>query len=269
VLYSAAQYVIGIWEYQVNNLNPELIREMKEYVPTLLNLDTWKKAPQLRTIPVGRSLPIEREVLAYEKAHALVRSQNKILVAPCICRREHTMVGEGCGKPEEACLVFGMAVDYYQRRGIGRVIDQEEAMNILKMADEAGLVLQPSNAQNIVNICCCCGCCCQVLKTIKRHPKPASVVATPFVVSMDQEKCEGCATCIERCQMEAFRMEDNMVFLEPDRCIGCGLCVTTCPAEALELIRKPKDKQREVPKNMMEALKNVRAVREKFGIKRR
>jgi len=80
-LYMATQYVIGIWEYHVNDLNPDLIRDMEEYIPTLFNLDTWKKVPQLRTVPVGRSIPVELDVMPYEKAEELIRSHNKFLVA--------------------------------------------------------------------------------------------------------------------------------------------------------------------------------------------
>jgi len=267
-LYGAAQYVIGIWEYQVNKLNPELIEEMNEYIPTLFNLETWKKAPQLRTIPVGRSLAVEHEVLPHEEAEALVRAQEKFLVAPCICRREHTMMGKGCGKPEETCLVFGLGADYYERNGMGRIIDLEEALEILKKADEAGLVLQPSNAKDVVNICCCCGCCCQVLKTIKRHPQPASVVSTPYVVEADPDSCEGCGTCVDRCQMEALSLEGDKIVLQADRCIGCGLCVTTCPSGALCLIRKPKQEQRYVPKNMIKTLFHLKKVRHQLGAER-
>ena len=34
-LYMAAQFVIGIWEYHVNDLDEELIRDFNEYVPHL------------------------------------------------------------------------------------------------------------------------------------------------------------------------------------------------------------------------------------------
>ena len=158
-LYMATQYVIGIWEYHVNDLDPNLIRDMEEYLPTLFNIDTWKKVPQLRTVPVGASIPVELDVMPYEKAEELVRSHNKFLVAPCICRKERTMVGEGCEKPVESCLVLGSATDYYLKNGLGRKIEKEEVFEILKEADKHGLVLQPSNSQKIVNICCCCGCC--------------------------------------------------------------------------------------------------------------
>jgi ferredoxin len=263
--YMAAQYVIGIWEFHVNDLNPELIKDMNEYIPTLINLATWKKAPQLRTVPVGQSISTRLEALPYEKAEELVRAHEKFLVAPCICRREHKMMEKGCKKPEESCLILGRGVDYYTRNGLGRTIDLEEALEIIKRADRAGLVLQSSNAQKILNICCCCGCCCQVLKAVKRHPKPASIISSPFLVHAEQETCEGCGICVERCQMEALTLKDDKVVLDLDHCIGCGLCVTTCSTDSLTLVRKPDSGQREVPRNMFEALYRLARVRRKIN----
>jgi len=156
--YMAAQFVIGIWEYHVNDLDPDFIRDMDEYISHFFDYDLWKKAPQLRTVPVGRSLIPQLEILSYESAEELVRNKSKAVVAPCICRRERRMVGHGCDRPEESCLVFGMGADYYLHNGLGRLVDQQEVLDILRKADKAGLVLQPGNSQKIVNICCCCGC---------------------------------------------------------------------------------------------------------------
>jgi Na+-translocating ferredoxin:NAD+ oxidoreductase subunit B len=262
-LYTAAQFVIGIWEYHVNDLDPELIRDMNEYIPALVA--PWEKSPQLRTIPVGRSIAAEMNILSYETAEALISEQKHFLVAPCICRREHRIVGKGCDKPEESCLVFGWGVDYYRRNGIGRVITKEETLEILKRADEAGLVLQPSNARKIVNICCCCGCCCQVLKNVKRHPEPASLVSSPFVVTHNAETCVNCENCIPRCQMDALYLEGEKVLLKRERCIGCGLCVSTCPTQSLTLARKPASEQPSVPGNIVEASLNLARSRGKLG----
>jgi len=248
-LYQALQYLIGIWEFHVNSLDKELIRDMDEYFPSLAE-EVWK-VPQLRTIPVGRSIDAQIEVLSYEKAEDLVRGQKKFLVAPCICRREQKMVGKGCDKPEETCLVFGMGADYYERNGMGRVIDLEETLDILKMADEAGLVLQPSNTQEIINICCCCGCCCGVFRMLKRYPQPARQVSSAFVVSANADTCEGCGVCIERCQMEALSLTDEKVTVDLDRCIGCGLCVSTCSTGSLSLMRKPGEPPK-VPKDIIQ-----------------
>ena len=165
-VYMAAQFVIGIWEYHVNDLDPEFVRDMDEYLP-VLSRTAFSRVPQLRTIPVGKSISAGMEVLPYEQAEEIVRKQTTFLVAPCICRREHQLKGAGCEKLMEACLVFGWGAEYYARNGLGRFITLEETLEILKMAEEQGLVLQPSNSQDIVNICCCCGDCCQVLKHLK------------------------------------------------------------------------------------------------------
>jgi Na+-translocating ferredoxin:NAD+ oxidoreductase subunit B len=55
--YMAAQFVIGIWEFHVNDLDIALIKDMNEYMPTLSE-EIWK-VPQLRTIPVGRSISVQ------------------------------------------------------------------------------------------------------------------------------------------------------------------------------------------------------------------
>jgi electron transport complex protein RnfB len=264
-LYSASQFVVGIWEYHVNDLDPGLIRDFNEYIPALFDPEIWRKAPQLRTIPIGESIPQEIEILNYERADKLVRSRSKIAVAPCICRREHRMIGEGCDKPEETCLVFGRAADYYIENGLGRAIDVEEALAILALAEDAGLVLQPSNSQRISNICCCCGCCCQVLLNIKKHPHPASLVSTPFQVASDADLCIGCGECIPRCQMDALSLEDDHIVVDLKRCIGCGLCVTACETESLYLVRKPDTEQPKVPMSLARAYINLGRVRGVIG----
>jgi electron transport complex protein RnfB len=246
-LYASSQFVVGMWEYHVNDLDPDLIRDFNEYVPYLFEENVWEKVPQLRTIPIVESVSVTREVLPHEHAEELVRAQEKLAVAPCICRREHTMMGEGCGRPLETCLVFGAGADYYVENGMGRYIDVDEALEILKIADDAGLVLQPSNSKRIVNICCCCGCCCQVLKTLNKQPKPARLVASPFYAVSDPDVCIGCGDCVERCQMGAIAIVDEVAVIDLDRCIGCGLCVTTCSTESMRLERKPEEEQPPVP----------------------
>jgi len=253
-VFMASQFVVGIWEYHVDRLDPEFIKATDEYFPFLAK-EAFNHMPQLRTIPVEKSVAADMKILSYETAAELVKKQKKFLVAPCICRKEHQIKGGGCGKPLETCLVFGWGADYYERNGLGRIITLQETLDILRQADKAGLVLQPSNSQEITNICCCCGDCCLALLNMKRHPAPATICSSPFWVRADCEACDGCETCLERCQMEALSMEDDVVAVTTKRCIGCGLCVSTCPRGALSLIRKPGYKEDEVPANPMEALK--------------
>ena len=267
VQYMAAQWVVGIYEYQVNHLDAELVHDFEEYGETFGDFmhQSWKTVPQLRTIPVGESIPAQAEVLPYERAEVLVRQQSRLAVAPCICRQEQELLGEGCDRPEETCLVFGIAADFYVENGMGRTISQNEALQILAMAEETGLVLQPDNAMDAGNICCCCGCCCGLLRMAKNHPQPASIIFSPFVAVANSETCEACGICVDRCQMEALWLDDGAVHLDLDRCIGCGLCVTTCPSESLHMVRRPESDQRLVPKDVQDKYIKLGQLRGKMG----
>ncbi len=265
--FMAAQFVVGIWEYHVNSLDEELVRDVNEYLPQLFDAELWKRAPQLRTVPVGRSLKVDHRVLAHEQAAEMVRERRLIVVAPCICRREHKIQGEGCDRPEEACLIFDAAADYYLRNGLGREIGADEAREILERADRAGLVLQPSNSQKATNICCCCGCCCQVLKHVARQPRPGEYVSSAFRATLNADACVACGVCTERCPMGALTLTEDAdaVALAVERCIGCGLCVSTCPTQALALERKPQGELPKVPATLTEAVLQMARARGKLG----
>ena len=146
-LYMAEQFVVGFWEGQVNRLNPELIKDFEEYLPFYTEQNIGARVPQLRTIPAGKSISAKTEVMPYERAEELVRTHKTFAVANCICRQEMRIMGKGCDKPEESCLSFGTAARIMVRTGRGRPISMEEALEILRRAEEVGLVLQPSNAQ--------------------------------------------------------------------------------------------------------------------------
>ena len=255
--FMAAQFVIGIWEYHLNDLDEGLIRDVNEYLPTLMKKNwTAQETKQLRVVPVTQSVSAEIRTMPYEVAEDIIRSQSKIVVSPCICRREHEMVGKGCGKPMEVCLSFGGGAYYYEENGLGRSISQEEALETLRIGMEAGLVLQPGNAQKPTNICMCCGCCCQVLKNLKSLDSPAKVVHTNYYAEVIEDDCIGCEACVERCQMDAIAV-DETARVDPDRCIGCGLCVTECPNEALVMRQKATDDQYVPPANVVETYLNM------------
>jgi ferredoxin len=265
IRYMASQFVVGIWEFQVNRLTPELVADMATYIPVLLDADTWRRAPQMRTIPVNRSIDPKLPVLPHEAAANLIRSKNHFVISPCICRKEQRMAGHGCDAPLEACISFGDAGGYFVQSGIGRPVSRQTVLDLLETADRSGLVLQPSNSRNPEWICCCCGCCCGVLRTIKTYPKPADLMAAPFAVRLDGRLCTGCGVCVNRCQMNALTPVGNTVELDPWRCIGCGLCVSTCPSGALRLFRKPRSRQPRVPANMATALLRTAWKRKTLG----
>lgn len=69
-----------------------------------------------------------------------------------------------------------------------------------------------------------------------------------FQPVLDEEKCVGCGTCVERCPFDAIEMievpgsETRKARLTKEECMGCGVCVTGCKQEALlyELVKPPE-----------------------------
>ncbi|GAP12514.1 protein containg 4Fe-4S binding domain [Longilinea arvoryzae] len=248
--YMAAPFVVGIYEFQVNNLSVNFLHALWEYWSTTVDRPSAETIPQMRTIPIHESIDPRLETVTYEQVNAIVDAHTRFAVAPCICRRGARMVGKGCDAPEESCLIFGEWAEFYARTGRGRKIDRSEMLALIARADAANLVLRPSNSQDVSFICCCCGCCCGGLVGLKRHPRPADVVASAFIASLAPEDCQGCFTCLQRCQMQALVEDGDRVALKQERCIGCGLCVTTCPSGALTLVRKSESGLTRVPPTM-------------------
>ena len=82
---------------------------------------------------------------------------------------------------------------------------------------------------------------------MKKFPRPAELYTSNYFAVVNPEECEACETCIDRCQMEALSIVNDVSTVNLDRCIGCGLCVETCSSDAIQLKKKeieiapPKD----------------------------
>lgn len=251
--YQAIPWVVGIYEFQVNRLDGDLLRDINAYWQDQKSHERAAKQ-QMRTIPIRESIDVRLEVLPYEHLDRLLAEEDQFAVAPCICRHIAKLSGGGCDAPLETCLIFGAFAAYYIRTGRGKPIDRSELEAILKRANQANLVLQPSNSKKPAFICCCCGCCCGVLSGIQQHPRPADVILNAFTAQLAPGLCENCEICLERCQMSALSPGDGHVILNPARCIGCGLCVSTCPTGALTLIRKTSQPDLEPPQTFDDAI---------------
>jgi len=250
VRYSAVPYVVGIYEFQVGNMDKEFARDHEKYFETAFGKTIQSfKTPVLRTIPIKRQLVADYPVAPYEDVLQIIESQKKIAIAPCVCRTTKRLAGGACDKPVENCFSFGSHAEYYVENGMGRYITIDEAKEIVKKNEEAGLVMQPFNSQKIGGMCSCCGDCCGVLRSLKMHPSPAEMVQSNYFARVDEEECTGCETCLERCQMDAIDVDDGIAVIKLERCIGCGLCVTTCPVNAIELVKKPEEELYEPPKS--------------------
>ncbi|MHB8897008.1 MAG: 4Fe-4S binding protein, partial [Candidatus Geothermincolia bacterium] len=119
----------------------------------------------------------------------------------------------------------------------GRQVDKAEAMELLKKAEQAGLVHVTMNrAEGTHFICNCCNDCCMTFPMlINRQLKMCD--PSRFVASVDTSLCNSCGDCLERCYFGALTMEDESVgaVVEAGACMGCGLCQVVCPTRAIAL----------------------------------
>ncbi|NQT04005.1 MAG: 4Fe-4S binding protein [Planctomycetes bacterium] len=52
---------------------------------------------------------------------------------------------------------------------------------------------------------------------------------------VDEQKCNGCETCVGECPSEAISMASEKALVDVENCIDCGICVDACPDEAITM----------------------------------
>jgi Pyruvate/2-oxoacid:ferredoxin oxidoreductase delta subunit len=242
--YLMAPWMVGIWEFQLNNLNQDNIPLYEKYFEEGIVPERGRsQIGGFRVIPIEREIKGSTEVQPFEKVSEIIESSYRFAVADCICRKEARMMSHGCDKLLEACMMFDLAADYYIENGLGREISKKEAHEILLKAEESGLVHHSSNHKSSkMFICNCCGCCCKALAHVNKYNNPWAITHSNYYAVVDAETCTACETCFERCQVKAVQIEADVSVISKDRCIGCGLCASTCPTGSITMVQKqPKD----------------------------
>jgi ferredoxin len=160
-------------------------------------------------------------------------------VRECICRVQKRLIGQARDHPLYNCLVFAPVEGAFDHSQVDRAISKEEALQILREAEGAGLVHSTGNFVNGHHyICNCCTCCCGILRGVAEFGVPTAVAKADFRVSVAADDCIGCGDCVERCQFGALSVPDSACVVDEVRCAGCGVCATVCPTDALSLERR-------------------------------
>lgn len=259
-LYQAHQFVVGVYEFQLNRLDKEFVELFEAYGPYILSSMAAASTSQLRVIPVESSIKEKGQVAPYNRVREMVKNEKIVSLTQCICQQEQKIQGKHCFKPSEVCLGFGDFARFYMDNNNARQITTKEALEVLDLAEKIGLVLTPSNSQKLEYICCCCTCCCPNLKLLKMAPNPGELAGSYYRSAIDAEQCTGCGECMEICPMGAIKDEDGMAQPMAQRCIGCGLCVAKCPVSAISMLERP-DKKEAPPLTIQETRNRIAAER--------
>jgi len=252
-------FAVGIYEEQLPRLDEELATLFEQYYQETQGVFASYAPPLHRVIPVEEAIPAGVEIYAYEQATALLENAQAWGVRDCICRVQQKLLGKGCDRPVENCLVFAPVAGVFDRSETTRAIAKEEALRILREAEDAGLVHSPGNYRDgNFYICNCCTCCCGVLRGVAEFGHPTAIASSGFLAVVDAGACIGCGDCLERCQFGALAVPDDVCVVDAVRCVGCGLCATVstghyvCPADALRLARRPEGQVPPLPADLMD-----------------
>lgn len=167
-----------------------------------------------------------------ESIEVIKNIDRKILLVPCNCKS----VAQNCKneKPNNVCLLFQEGVNTMADRGYDTYISKEEAIEVLKKADKAGL-MHTSEAEEA--ICNCCGCCCYPIRAAKILGVTGHWPKRIHSIVWDKESCINCGKCVKVCNFGAFSFDENKkIQFDESKCLGCTIYVSNCPKDVISVV---------------------------------
>ncbi|MBR2809336.1 MAG: hypothetical protein IKE33_03820, partial [Erysipelotrichaceae bacterium] len=124
----------------------------------------------MHVIPVEKEVSMHNEALDIEKiSYWLKKYEGHIAAGICSCRYSRAVLGDGCTDDyNDWCVQVGDMADYTVETGRAHYITMEEALEIMRRAEENGFVHQTTNIDgedHIFDICNCNVQICNALRT--------------------------------------------------------------------------------------------------------
>jgi len=197
----------------------------------------------IRIIPLDKRVEVPDEfVLPSQSVDEIIDKFDEIAVGHCFCRQRQNVLGNPCATdaPVLNCFTFGKSARHTVAQGFSRMVTKEEARQIMREAEEAGLVHKAFHPGSNVSrpetsICNCCKDCCDTLNLWRDGAFPL-INSTYYLSVIDPDLCSGCGVCVERCPTDAIRLNDEgTAERDENSCFGCGVCARFCPEGAISL----------------------------------
>ncbi len=197
----------------------------------------------IRVIPVGKPVAADEEyILPSQTVEAIINKFDDIAVGHCFCRQRRNLLGEPCQTqaPVVNCFSFGKSARHTSTQGFARKVTRAEALQILKEAEQAGLIhkaFHPGSreASPETSICNCCKDCCDTFRLWRDGTLPL-INSTYHLAVIDADACSGCGACVAWCPTDAIALDDDgLARRDENACLGCGVCARFCPETAIAL----------------------------------
>ncbi|MBR3265266.1 MAG: FAD-dependent oxidoreductase [Erysipelotrichaceae bacterium] len=168
----------------------------------------------MHVIPVEKEVSMHNEALNIEKiSYWLQKYEGHLSAGICSCRYSRAKLGDGCtDDPNDWCIQVGDMADYTVETGRAHYITKEEALDILRRAEENGYVHQTTNIDgedHIFDICNCNVQICNALRTSQLY-NTRNMSKSAYTAEVDNDKCVACNRCVEVCPAGAIKLGQKL-----------------------------------------------------------
>ena len=223
-IYWVPMFVPGSAEY--TNMNVDLMDkhpELAMFFERMTFLPLEKVTPMvpmggsgigMHVIPVEKAISMENETADIEHiSYWLKRYEGHLAVGICSCRYGRKKLDEGCADDyRDWCIGVGDMAEYLVETNRGHFITYDEAIAILKKAEDHGFVHQVTNIDGEGKIFAICNCnvkICNALRTSQLFNTP-NMSRSAYVAHVDPKNCVACGRCVEYCPAGAVRLGQKL-----------------------------------------------------------
>ena len=223
-IYWVPMFVPGSAEY--TNMNVELMDrhpELAMFFERMTFLPLEKITPLvpmggsgigMHVIPVEKAISMENETADIEHiSYWMKRYEGHLAVGICSCRYGRKKLDEGCADDyRDWCIGVGDMAEYLVETNRGHYITYDEALAILRKAEDHGFVHQITNIDGEGKIFAICNCnvkICNALRTSQLFNTP-NMSRSAYVAKVDPKNCVACGRCVEYCPAGAVRLGQKL-----------------------------------------------------------
>ncbi len=168
----------------------------------------------MHVIPVEKAISMENTTMDIEHiSYWLKRYEGHLGASICSCRYGRKKLDEGCADDYQGwCIGVGDMADYCRETGRGYDITYDQAMEILKRAEDNGFVHQVTNIDGENKIFAICNCnvkICNALRTSQLFNTP-NMSASAYRAHVEKQKCVACGACVETCPAGALKLGQKL-----------------------------------------------------------
>ena len=167
----------------------------------------------MHVIPVEKAIEMESKSVSVEHISHWLKKYDKYAASPCSCRMSRAKLGEGCGDdPENWCIGVGDMATYLVETDRGHYISYDEALEILRKAEDNGFVHQISNIdgeEKIIGICNSNVNISNALRTSQLFNTP-NLSRSAYVAKVKTDNCVACGRCVEVCPAGAVKLGQKL-----------------------------------------------------------